>query len=60
MRRNLEQELMTEEELMTQLRLQGVEDLADVKGAYLEGNSEVSVIKREQGEGRRDPAAKRS
>jgi uncharacterized membrane protein YcaP (DUF421 family) len=43
-RRTLEQELMTEEELMTQLRLNGIEDPASVKAAYLEGNGEVSVI----------------
>ena len=44
-RRTLEDELMTEPELMTQLRLNGVEELDDVKAAYLEGNGEVSVIK---------------
>jgi uncharacterized membrane protein YcaP (DUF421 family) len=49
-RATLAAELMTEDELMTQLRLQGVDDPADVKAAYLEGNGEVSVIKR-SGEG---------
>lgn len=44
-RRTLQDELMTEQELMTQLRLNGVEDVAAVKAAYLEGNGEVSVIK---------------
>ena len=44
-RKNLAQELMTEEELMTQLRLQGVERLEDVKAAYVEGNGQISVIK---------------
>jgi uncharacterized membrane protein YcaP (DUF421 family) len=43
-RRTLQDELMTEEELMTQLRLNGIEDPAGVKAAYLEGNGEVSVI----------------
>jgi uncharacterized membrane protein YcaP (DUF421 family) len=43
-RRTLQDELMTEEELMTQLRLNGVEDPSEVKAAYLEGNGEVSVI----------------
>jgi uncharacterized membrane protein YcaP (DUF421 family) len=43
-RRTLQEELMTEEELMTQLRLNGIEDPAAVKAAYLEGNGEVSVI----------------
>jgi uncharacterized membrane protein YcaP (DUF421 family) len=48
-RRTLMEELMTEQELMTQLRLNGVDDPADVKAAYLEGNGEVSVIKMEEG-----------
>jgi uncharacterized membrane protein YcaP (DUF421 family) len=43
-RRTLQEELMTEDELMTQLRLNGVEDPSEVKAAYLEGNGEVSVI----------------
>jgi uncharacterized membrane protein YcaP (DUF421 family) len=49
LRRTLAEELMTEEELMTQLRLNGVEDVEEVKAAYLEGNGEVSVINREPG-----------
>jgi uncharacterized membrane protein YcaP (DUF421 family) len=43
-RRTLQEELMTEEELLTQLRLNGIEDPAGVKAAYLEGNGEISVI----------------
>ena len=46
LRKALAEELMTEEELMTQLRLNGVEDASAVKAAYLEGNGEISVIKR--------------
>jgi uncharacterized membrane protein YcaP (DUF421 family) len=45
-RRTLHEELMTEGELLTQVRLTGVEDLAEVKAAYLEGNGAVSVIRR--------------
>ena len=41
----LAEELMTEQELLTQLRLNGVEELGEVRAAYLEGNGEVSVIK---------------
>jgi uncharacterized membrane protein YcaP (DUF421 family) len=48
---------MSEEELLTQLRLQGTESVADVKAAYLEGTGEVSVIKKEPGG---DSAGKRS
>jgi uncharacterized membrane protein YcaP (DUF421 family) len=40
---------MTEGELMTQLRLNGVEDPSEVKAAYVEGNGEISVIKRSNG-----------
>jgi uncharacterized membrane protein YcaP (DUF421 family) len=47
LRRALQQELMTEEELMTQLRLNGLEDVTEVKDAYLEGNGSISVIRRE-------------
>ena len=49
LRKTLNEELMTEEELMTQLRLNGVEDPKEVKAAYLEGNGEISVIKRSNG-----------
>jgi uncharacterized membrane protein YcaP (DUF421 family) len=45
-RKSLAQELMTEDELMTQLRLQGVDEIQLVKAAFLEGNGEISVIKR--------------
>jgi uncharacterized membrane protein YcaP (DUF421 family) len=44
-RKTLDQESMTEDELMTQLHLNGVEDISEVKAAYLEPNGEVSVIK---------------
>jgi len=49
LRKALAEELMTEEELMTQLRLNGVEDPSQVKAAYLEGNGAISVIKRSNG-----------
>ena len=46
LRKALEEELMTEGELMSQLRLHDLETLDEVKAMYLEGNGEVSVIKR--------------
>ena len=49
MRKVLAEELITESELMTQLRLNGVEEIEDVKAAHLEGNGEISVIKRDGG-----------
>jgi uncharacterized membrane protein YcaP (DUF421 family) len=43
--KNLRRELITRDELMTQLREEGVEDLRQVKGAYLEPTGDISVIK---------------
>jgi len=48
-RKTLNEELMTEGDLLTQLRLNGLEDPSEVKAAYLEGNGEISVIKRPNG-----------
>ncbi|MBW4562572.1 MAG: DUF421 domain-containing protein [Mojavia pulchra JT2-VF2] len=42
--RHLERELITEEELMSKLRQQSVEFLADVKLAYMEADGSISVI----------------
>jgi uncharacterized membrane protein YcaP (DUF421 family) len=47
--KSLKEELMTEGELLTQLRLNGAESYDEVKAAYLEGNGEISVIKFERG-----------
>ena len=45
-RRNMRQEMITEEELMGQLRQQGVESAEEVKKCYLEGDGHISVITR--------------
>ena len=45
LRRNMRKELLTEDELMSHLRQQGCEDLAEVKQAYMEGNGQISVIR---------------
>ena len=44
-RRNLRREFITMEELNEKLREQGIEKLADVKAAYLEGDGQISVIR---------------
>lgn len=44
LRRNMRQEMITEEELLSQLRQQGVEKVGDVKKAYLEGDGRFSII----------------
>lgn len=48
MRRNMRQELVTEDELMSQLREQGVDDLKKVKEAYLESDGHFSVVQQRQ------------
>jgi uncharacterized membrane protein YcaP (DUF421 family) len=44
---NMRKELITEDELKSQLREEGIDDLAEVKEAYLEGDGHISVVKRE-------------
>ena len=53
--RNIRREFITLGELNEKLREQGIEDLAQVKVAYLEGDGQISVI-RNSGESRRKPA----
>lgn len=42
---NMRLEMVTEDELMRELRRQGVSDLAEVKSAHLEADGEISVLK---------------
>lgn len=55
--RNLRAELLTHEELMTQLRLQGVEEIGQVRRAFIEGNGQVTVIRRDGEDAGAKPAA---
>jgi uncharacterized membrane protein YcaP (DUF421 family) len=48
--RNMRREMITKEELLGQIREQGLDDVERVKKAYLEGNGEISVIARDAGE----------
>ena len=52
--RNLAQELITDEELASHLRQQGIADVRDVEAAFIEGDGRISVIARE-GEQHRPP-----
>lgn len=45
LRRNMRREYITEEELWVRLREQGIEELAQVKAAYLEPDGNFSVIR---------------
>ncbi len=47
-RRNMRREMITEAELMSQIREQGVEDLSQVKKAFMEGDGRISVIADDQ------------
>ena len=44
-RRNMRKELITEEELRSQMRQQGVNEFEEVKRACLEATGEISVVK---------------
>ena len=46
LRRNMREEFVSVEELMAELREQGLEDCRDVKAAYMEANGNISVIRR--------------
>jgi len=45
--RNMRKETISREELLSQLREAGVDDIAEVKAAYIEGDGRISVLKRE-------------
>jgi uncharacterized membrane protein YcaP (DUF421 family) len=49
-RRNMRRELVTEEELRSELRKRGVHDLADVESVQVESDGEISVVPKETGE----------
>lgn len=43
-RRNMRKEFLSEQELMGQLREEGVDDVSKVKAAHIEGDGNISVI----------------
>lgn len=45
--RNLRKELISKEELLGELREQGVENIQDVKYSYMESDGHISVVKRD-------------
>ncbi|GAA3643082.1 DUF421 domain-containing protein [Streptomyces chitinivorans] len=49
-RKVMRREMMTEGEIMTQLRLHGIEDVSQVRRAYLEPNGMISILRRGGGE----------
>ena len=62
LRRNMRRELITEEELISQLREQGLDDVRKVKQAYMESDGHISVVEQEregQNRGRRKKKSER-
>ncbi len=51
LRRNMRQEMITEEELMSQLRKQGIDAYEKVKKCFLEGDGQFSIISDEKDSG---------
>ena len=58
-RRHLKAELLTVDELMSQLKQVGVFELADVKRAWIEPDGGVSVLRADGSDSRNDPPQKR-
>jgi len=48
LRKNMRQEFITEDELMMQLRQQGLDDVSKVKQAAIESDGQISVIERKE------------
>lgn len=46
--KNMRRELITEEELMSQIREQGLDDIGKVKEAYMESDGHISIVKQEK------------
>jgi uncharacterized membrane protein YcaP (DUF421 family) len=55
MRRNLRQELLTVDDLLGQLREQGVHDVSEVKRSFIESDGHLSVIKFQPDEQQQQP-----
>ncbi len=57
LRRQMQKDMITAEELLGQVREQGIETIEEVKSAHLESDGKISVISRESkshgGEGKK-------
>lgn len=53
-RKTMKREFMTREEVMTQLRMSGIGDPAEVERAYLEPNGSISIVTKEEGDHERE------
>jgi uncharacterized membrane protein YcaP (DUF421 family) len=48
LRRNMRHELITEDELLMELRKQGLDDMSKVRESYIESDGHISIIERKQ------------
>lgn len=48
LRRNMRRELIREEEIMSQIREQGLDDVKKVKEAFMEPDGHISIVQQEQ------------
>ena len=51
LRRNMRREFLTEDELMSHLRMLGIDDVKDVKAAFVEGEGKVTAVRARGGGG---------
>jgi uncharacterized membrane protein YcaP (DUF421 family) len=49
-RRNMRRELITEDELRSHLRQEGLKEFSEVEAVCLEGNGEISLVKKDRGD----------
>ncbi|MCX7522212.1 DUF421 domain-containing protein [Microbacterium sp. STN6] len=47
--KNMAREFVTDDELMSQLRMQGIEEVGEVERAFMEPDGQISIIKRKKG-----------
>ena len=56
--RNMRRELLTKDELMSHLRENGIENINEVKKAFVEGDGNISFIQYEKGDSNRSKTNK--
>jgi uncharacterized membrane protein YcaP (DUF421 family) len=54
--RNLRRQLVSHEDLMAKLRDHGIEQLSEIKAAYMESGGEISVLRADGNEAKKKPA----
>ena len=60
LRQNMKSEMITYDELTSQMRQQGIENIDDVKSACLESDGHFSFIKKDDGEQQSNPKSKKT